>query len=307
MKIAILHHDIEMPELKFSEYLIERDCVVDLYDIRETSYEQLLDYNIVFNRVYSSVASRDFEMLYKTLSILNLLEKRGVKCINSFSASFTDYDKYRLYQMLSKKGIRTPQSIFIKSSKEINRLGKKAIKELGFPLVIKRNCGGKSYDVTRVNSFEEIKFVLNEMFKRAEEQGYKAGFLFQKFVKSIRDHDCRIGIVNGKFSFAYARSLITRNSTDNWMASTSGGSKEFFYNPTSEEVELAIKANKAIGALFSESDVMMTEEGPYIIEVNSTPGYFIEDENDIERMKIAVDSIIRENAIENLIEVEIKG
>lgn len=307
MKIAILHHDIEPAELKFLELFKNKGHETYMHDIRYTDINILLDYDIVINRVYSSVASRDHDILNRTLELLNQLEENKILCINPYSATLADYNKYALYKMLSKKGINTPPSYFIDNIDELRVVGKKAINEFGFPLVVKRNCGGKSYEVTRVNSYKDLNEVMRKMFIVAESEGYRSGFLLQKFIKSIREHDCRIAFINGKYSFAYARSFITRNSTDKWMASTSGGSKEFEFEPTKEEIELAKKANKAIGALFSESDVIMTNEGPYIIEVNPTPGYFVEDLEDIKRMESVVNTISTKVKPKKLIIVEVRG
>jgi glutathione synthase/RimK-type ligase-like ATP-grasp enzyme len=292
MKIAILHHDIEPPELKFKEFFEEKGCLVSFFDIRNVSKKDILSFDLVFNRVYSSVASRDFNSLSKTLSLLKSLEKRGILCINSYSASLADYNKYELYKKLKFHGINTPPTIFIGSKKDIKKNSEKAIKKFNLPLVVKRNCGGKSYEVTKVYSLTELITTLNEMFNLAEEQGYKSGFIIQKFIKSIREHDCRVAVVNGKFLYSYARSFISRNSKDKWMASTSGGSIELDYSAIDEEKEIALMANKAIGGSFSESDVIMTSEGPYIIEVNPTAGYFIDSIDDLERMKIIVQALI---------------
>ncbi len=307
MKIAIIHHDIEPTELKFKELFEKKKCIVDLIDIRsvlDTSGEQFLSYDLVLNRVYSSVASRDFDVLIKILSLLRNLEINEVKCINSFMSSLADYSKYELFKILSSNGIPTPPSIFVGSVKHIKNKALKAIKEFGFPIVIKRNCGGKSYDVTRVSSLIELISSLNNSFKIAGNQGYKGGFLLQKFIKSIREHDCRVGIIEGEYYFSYARSLISRNSKDKWMSSTSSGSNEFDYSANKEEIETSLRANLVLGASLSESDVMMTIEGPFIIEVNLTPGYFMDCKEDLERMKLIVNKLIENNLNKKLIKVK---
>jgi len=74
MKVAILHHDIEPVEFRFREFFENKGVKADFFDIREVHEEELFDYDLVFNRVYSSVASRDFAVLNKTLHILELLE-----------------------------------------------------------------------------------------------------------------------------------------------------------------------------------------------------------------------------------------
>ena len=296
MKIAIIHHDIEPPEVKFKELFEQRGCIVDFFDIRRLSdVETLLHYGLVFNRVYSSVSSRDSAVLEKTLSLLSYLEKNGVECVNSYTASLVDYSKFELYKMLSANGVNTPSTIFINSVNDISSLGKRGIEDFGLPLVVKRNCGGKSYEVTKVYSFKELKSTLKKMFELAKKEGYNKGFILQEFVKSCRSHDCRLGVLRGEHIFAYSRTLIKRNSEDLWMASTSGGSIELPYSPTTEEKEIALKANKVINSAYSESDIISTDEGPCVIEVNLSPSYFIDSIEDIERMAQIVDRLIGTN------------
>jgi glutathione synthase/RimK-type ligase-like ATP-grasp enzyme len=300
MKIAILHHDLEQIDLKFKNIFEQRGAIVDLVDIRKTSEDQLSDYEIIFNRVYSSIASIDFEILSKTLQILKKLSGRGVKCVNSHKASLADYDKFELFRILKKEGIYTPPTLFVGFKEDIESVTKKAINEFGFPIVIKRNCGGKSYEVTRVKSENELISRLKKMFNLAECQGYKGGFILQKFIKTLRDHDCRLGVLGNKFAFSYARSLISRDSKDKWMASTSGGSVEFDYIPTKEEIEIATRASLAINAYFSESDIIMTKKGPCVIEVNLTPSYFIDSIEDLERMSVIVEGLLKKQTIEKI-------
>ena len=82
------------------------------------------------------------------------------------------------------------------------------------------------------------------------------------------------------------------------MASTSGGSIEMNYTANKSEREIAIQANKAIGASFSESDVIMTKKGPYVIEVNPTAGYFVDSLDDIERMQMIISAILNKSKSE---------
>ena len=292
LKVAILHHDIEPTESKFKELFEQKECLVDFIDIRVALEEEFLDYDLVFNRVYTTVAAGDFEILNKTLCLLKNLEEKGINCVNSFKSSLADYSKFELFNLLSSFGIPTPPTIFINSKNSIKKCLKKASKEFGFPLVIKRNCGGKSYQVTRANSFDESVKILEEMFDLAEKQNYHSGFVLQKFVKPLKEHDCRVGAVNGEFIFSYARSYISKNSEDKWISSTSNGSYEFPYSATQEEQEIAIKANLATGSFFSESDIILTEDGPFVIEVNPTPGYFVDSIDDIERMEKIVNSFV---------------
>lgn len=291
-KIAILHHDIEPPEIKFKEIFENKGFGVDLIDIRKTSKRELLDYSLIMNRVYSSVASRDFKMLRKTENLLKNLEKEGKTCINSSKVSSIDYSKFKMFKELSRLGIPTPKTLFVKSSERIQEVSEKAVRKLGLPIVIKRDCGGKSYDVSKVNSLNELVTSLRDKFEVSKEQNYAGGFILQKFIVSNRDHDCRVGFVEGEFAFSYGRSFVSRDSDEKWIASTSGGSMEFDYSAGADEINVARMANLGLNISFSESDVIMTNDGPCIIEVNISPGYFIDSIEDLRRMETIVERIL---------------
>ncbi|MEX0920312.1 MAG: ATP-grasp domain-containing protein [Candidatus Pacearchaeota archaeon] len=291
-KVALLHHDMESPELKFKELFEQRGVLIDLVDIRSTSKKELLDYDLIINRVYSSVVSRDSDILKKTLNLLRILEISGKKCINSYRSSRADYSKFELFKELSSKGIPTPKTVFLNSEHRIEKVSKLAEKRLGFPIVVKRDCGGKSYDVDMVKSFDDLVSSLKEKFRVASQEGYNKGFILQEFVSSVREHDCRVGIVGGNFEFSYARSFIPRGSEEKWIASTSGGSVEFEYSPSEAEVNVAMRAASVLDASFSESDIIMTSKGPFVIEVNISPSYFVDSIDDLHRMEIIVNNLI---------------
>ena len=70
MKVAILHHDLEPSEKKIKEFLIEKKLYVELIDIRKVKLTNFQDFDLVLNRVYASVANRDFPSIIKTLELL---------------------------------------------------------------------------------------------------------------------------------------------------------------------------------------------------------------------------------------------
>ena len=100
MKIAILHHDLEDSEKKMQELLVEGGILVKMLDVREASIEDFYDVSFVLNRVYASVANRDYSSISKTLALLKALEEKNIKCLNSYLTTFYDYSKYDSYKNL---------------------------------------------------------------------------------------------------------------------------------------------------------------------------------------------------------------
>jgi len=274
MKVAILHHDLEFAEKKIAEIFKKKGHDTYLIDIRDAKLSDFKSADLVLNRVYASVANRDYASIKKTLELLKILEENGIECLNSYKTSVFDYDKYLSSLEMTKAGIKNPKTILIDENKNTAKIAEYLANELGFPIIIKRNIGGRGKDISRVSTINEIKKDLEEKFENSKKEGYFGGFIAQKFVKTIKNHDCRIGVINYTALFSYGRSLIQSNSEDNWLASMSNGSKKINYEAEDREKELSEKATKLIGAQFNELDIMFTENGPSIIENNPTPNYF---------------------------------
>ncbi|MBU0461202.1 MAG: hypothetical protein KJ574_01310, partial [Nanoarchaeota archaeon] len=71
--IAILHQDLEWTEQEIQRQFVKRDIHAELFDVRETSICDLCDFEAVLNRVYASVANRNFLHNLKTLEMLKAL------------------------------------------------------------------------------------------------------------------------------------------------------------------------------------------------------------------------------------------
>ena len=80
--------------------------------------------------------------------------------------------------------------------------------------------------------------------------------------------------MDGEVIFSYTRSLLSCNSNENpWLASVSKGSIRKICTPPQEVVDVALKGAKSVGAFYDSLDILMTMQGPVIIEHNLTPNY----------------------------------
>jgi glutathione synthase/RimK-type ligase-like ATP-grasp enzyme len=291
MKIAILHHDLEPTETRIKDLFESREISIDLVDIRDANFDNLKDCNIVINRVYSSIASVDYASVMKTLKLLKKLEKEDVVCLNSFAASVCDYSKYDLFKILSSNNVMTPPTLFVGSEENIPFVVQVAVSQFKFPIVVKRNCGGRAEDISRVYNADELEHELYKKFKRAHEVKYGAGFIIQPFIKSIRSYDCRIGVVNESFCFSFKRNFVGHLSKEKWLASVHNGSAIGNYEASEKEIEIALTAIQAINCFFGEIDIILTEKGPCVIEINPTPRYYLVDTIDSKNLEKLVNLI----------------
>jgi len=292
MRIAILHHDLEESEEKMAVSFRNKGFLVKLLDVRTSKMEDFENVDLVLNRVYASVANRDYPSIPKTLELLKELEKNEIRCINSYKTSLYDYSKYEVFKLTKKLGMPTPETIFIKNKDKIDEISDKSIKEFGFPMIVKRNTGGRGKDISRVDNKEDLIKDLKEKLYSVDKDNYEGGFIIQEFIVPTKDHDCRMGVANGKFIFSYGRKLVSSNSEDKWLASQANGSKECLYEATADEKILGENSTNAIGAEFNEIDMAFGEnQEMVIIENNPTPNFMFPEDDDL--LENFVNSIIR--------------
>ncbi len=268
MKIAILHHDLENTEDKLEKFLQQQDIEVKLIDVREANIDDFKDVDLVLNRVYASVSNRDYASIKKALTLLENLEKEGIKCLNSHKASFFDYNKFESSNIMEEAGVITPKSIFLNGEEpNINKI----IEKLSLPIIVKRNTGGRGKDLAKCNTKEELIEAIKTI---REEADYRGGIILQEFLEPIEANDYRVWIIGGKLSFHHKRSLIsTKENEKPWLASRSLGSEILPGEDTlpKEIEEAAIKSTKAIEADLNVLDIIKTEKGYAVIENNPTP------------------------------------
>jgi ribosomal protein S6--L-glutamate ligase/gamma-F420-2:alpha-L-glutamate ligase len=278
VRIAILHQDLEWAERELKKKLIENGAEVALHDVRHVDRESLMNSDLVLNRVYASVANRNYRDNNLTLDLLDYLEKKSVKCLNSANTTRADYSKFSSYEMMKSLGVPNPETIKIESVDDI-LMADEFADDKGYPIVVKRDMGGRGKEVCLIKDRRDLVSHLQKVFIIDSEQPYQAGFVVQEFISSNRDYDCRINIINGNYVHSFSRSLIPYGSDIAWLASTSNGSIKRPYQPSDNEIAVAIAATNSIGALFNEVDMAFTEKGPVIIENNPTPNY-VENEDD---------------------------
>jgi ribosomal protein S6--L-glutamate ligase len=294
MRVAVLHQDLEWGERSIVELLGQRGHTAILVDVRRSDAGELRDFDLVLNRVYASVANRCFQDNLRTLGLLEDLESFGVPCVNSLRATRFDYDKYLTATTLSSQGVPTPETALVTSMEELEHQ-RARIAVWGYPLVVKRNMGGRAHDMLRVTSESELTELLRSRLSDEARRDYGAGFVVQPFLQAVGDCDYRIGVVDGEYLYAYSRSLVGLRADERpWIGCIGMGSVFRAYEAPSEERVLACRATEIVGADLNEVDLLITNDGPVVIEVNLTPSYGPEDHDFLVR---AIDQILSRRAV----------
>lgn len=231
---------------------------------------------IWLNRVFSSVANDNPCAVESALSLCSALEERGERVINSTSAARADYDKFHQHDLLNKS-VCCPDTILLEN---INQL-------LDFSgrhdrIVVKPRVGGRGHGV-RCLSAADIRSgkALVPLNK---------SFIAQELVRSILPYDIRVCVYAQKIVYSHGRTLISTDATPEcWLGSINRGSKFMEYRPSDQVVFAALQATRSVGAVVNEVDIVLTEKGPVVIEVNCTPNYGVETKELIEHFCNAVE------------------
>lgn len=198
----------------------------------------------------------------KDIYLAKQLELLGIRVFNRAKAIATSDDKIATYQRLAElqlpipKTIVAPKSFTEKISSNFYQIDQ-IIERLGLPMIVKEAFGSFGEQVYLVNTKEELREMIQTIHGRP--------FMFQEFIETSYGRDLRLQVIGSQVVTA-----MKRTAKDDFRANITAGGTMEAYKPTKYEVDLAIKATKAIGADFAGVDLLFGEnDEPIICEVNS--------------------------------------
>ncbi len=195
---------------------------------------------------YGSCIIRQFEVnsVFTTLSSLALLRSR---------------DKLRSLQILSKSGVAIPKTAFARDTRDVDNL----INLVGgSPLVIKllESTQGKGVVLAET---KKAAISVTEAFLSMDHN-----IIVQEFIKEAKAEDIRAFVIDGKVVGAMKRTGKEGEFRSNLHK---GGTAEQI-TLTRKEKSTAIKAANALNLKIAGVDMLRSDRGPLVIEVNSSPG-----------------------------------
>ncbi len=206
-----------------------------------------------FDAVYIRIADNDMMFAEHLVEVLN---DAGV--VTQAQNDTYGYESNKFYSMkiLSENGVKVPNSVYTLSPE----VAVESAAGMGYPVIMKTVRGAGGEGVMRAGSENELKPVMDTM-KSLEQE-----ICLQEF-KEHGGQDTRI-ISIGEYITAYSRS----SGGDGWRSNISGGGERIEAQVTDEMREAAYKSCRAVGFDIGGSDVIETEEGPYVLEVNGSFG-----------------------------------
>ena len=190
------------------------------------------------------------------LNVLEILNEQ-VPVINSPQAILCCANKFYSYHCFKKAGIKVPVTHIVQTMPQACRV----VNELG-DCVIKPMFGYKGIGVMRIEAGSMDGDSDNVVMHEMESALHKRGALYiQEFIPAT--FDVRIFVVAGVVVGA-----IKRTAPDGgWVNNLSQGGTASAYEPTQEDIEMALKASAAVGTIYAGVDIL----GGYLLEINGTP------------------------------------
>jgi len=192
-------------------------------------------------------------------AVVRQFEMMDVYCLNESVAISRSRDKLRSMQLLARKGIGLPVTGFAHSTKFtgdlINMVG-------GSPLVVKMLEGTQGIGVVLAETQKTAQSVI-EAFR-----GLKANILVQEYIKESNGSDIRCFVIGGKV----VASMMRQGGKGEFRSNIHRGGKASVIRITPEERSTAIRAAKIMGLNVAGVDMLRSNHGPVVMEVNSSPG-----------------------------------
>jgi ribosomal protein S6--L-glutamate ligase len=214
--------------------------------------EILKGFDAIIPRIGASVT------FYGT-AVLRQFEMMGVYPLNESVAISRSRDKLRSLQLLSRKGVGMPVTGFAHSPDDIQDV----IEMVGgAPLVIKLLEGTQGIGVVLAETRKAAESVIEAFL------GLKANIMVQEYIKEAGGADIRCLVVGSKVVAAMKRQAREGEFRSNLHR---GGHAEII-KLTPEERSTAVRASKIMGLNVCGVDILRSNHGPVVMEVNSSPG-----------------------------------
>lgn len=195
---------------------------------------------------YGSAVVRQFEMM------------NVFSAVNS-QALVRSRDKLRSLQILARAGVGMPKTVFTNYSRSVDDI----IDGVGgAPLIVKLLEGTQGVGVVLAPTRKAAESVIQAF------HGMKARVIVQEFVAEAKGTDIRAFVIDGKIVGAMRR----QGKEGEFRSNLHRGGAGTLVKLTSKQKQAALRAARAMGLSIAGVDMLPSDRGPLILEVNSSPG-----------------------------------
>ena len=192
------------------------------------------------------------------LGLVQIFEQAGSFVINSAEAMKFCQNKLATALSFERDGIPSPRTAFVNNENSIDI----SLEKIGgkFPVVVKTLTGAEGIGVSKVDSYESLKSVLQSLWK------FDAEVIIQEFMNI--EYDARTLILNGGV-IASAKRI---KSSEDFRTNKALGSKTKPYKLSDEEKQFVKNVAKTSGCYFCGVDHIVVNGKIYALETNGSPG-----------------------------------
>jgi len=266
MRIAILSRN---PKLYSTRRLVEaatgRGHEVKVLDVLRcymniTSHHPKIHYRGEILEGFDAVIPRiGASVTFYGTAVLRQFEMMDVFPLNESVAVTRSRDKLRSLQLLARKGVGLPVTGFAHNPDDIEDL----ISEVGgAPLVIKLLEGTQGIGVVLAETHKAAESVIQAFM------GLSANIMVQEFIKEAGGSDIRCFVIGDRI----VASMKRQAQAGEFRSNLHRGGEASLVRLTPEERSTAVRAAKIMGLNVCGVDLLRSNHGPVVMEVNSSPG-----------------------------------
>lgn len=230
-------------------------CYMDITSHAPAIYYRgmnLTDFDAIIPRIGAS------KTFYGT-AVVRQFEMMNIYCVNTSIAITRSRDKLRSQQLLARKGIGLPVTGFAHSTQHsedlISLVG-------GPPLIIKLLEGTQGLGVVLAETQNAAQSVIQAF------RGLDANILVQEYIKEAKGQDIRCFVVGDKV----VASMLRQGKEGEFRSNIHRGGNARVVKITPEERSTAVRSARIMGLNVAGVDLLRSNHGPVIMEVNSSPG-----------------------------------
>ena len=209
-------------------------------------------YDVVIPRIGASITSYG-------LAVTRQFQLTGATSINDPQAIANSRDKFLAHQLLASAGIDIPVTGFASSPRDTKGI----IDVVGtIPLIVKLIESSQGRGVILAETKKAAEAVISAF------RGLKANFLVQEYIQESKGEDLRCLVVDGKV----IGSIVRLSQSDDFRSNLHQGGIAEATTISRKERAIAVRAARALGLSVAGIDILRSNRGPLVLEVNSSPG-----------------------------------
>lgn len=215
--------------------------------------EPLRDVDVVLPRIGTNITEYG-------VAVVAQFGMMGIPVVNDASAIMRSRDKLRCLQLLARKGIDIPKTVVARNPRNIA----KAIELVdGTPVILKLLQGTQGVGVMIAESRQAVESVLDTLW------GLGQNILIQQFVAESKGRDIRALVLGDRVVAAMER----RARTGEFRSNIHRGGEGEIVKLDARYTRAAVEATRVVGLQIAGVDMLVSKDGPKVMEINSSPGF----------------------------------